>query len=94
MFKIKDFGSEAENSIALQKVKSQLDELPSKIDVIKKYTAGTDVRKLSWSYDIVLEMDFETMADLDVYTVHPAHQQFIDFNKDFSVAKVCIDFEI
>lgn len=93
MFKLKEFSSEAEKMAAATKVKKQLDELPLKIDVIRYYEAGIDTRKLSWSYDIVLTMDFDSMADLDAYTVHPFHQEFITFNKDYSVAKVCIDYE-
>jgi hypothetical protein len=94
MFKLKDFPGESEKMTAAQEVIKQLNELPSKIDVIRKYEAGIDVRKLSWSYDIVLIMDFDNMTDLEIYTVHPAHQEFIAFNKDFSINKVCIDYEM
>jgi hypothetical protein len=94
MFKLKEFGSESEKAAAANEVLKRLDELPAAIDLIRRYKAGIDVRKLNWSYDIVLEMDFDTIADIDAYTVHPAHQNFIAFNKDFSIAKVCIDFEL
>jgi hypothetical protein len=94
MFKLKDYASDAEKMSAAIEVKHRLDELPQKIDVIHRYKAGIDVRKLTWSYDIVLEMDFDSLADLDVYTIHPAHQEFIAFNKDYSFAKTCVDFEI
>jgi hypothetical protein len=92
MFKLKDFPGETEKMTAAREVVSRLDELPSKIAVIRKYEAGVDVRKLTWSYDIVLTMDFDTMADLEAYTIHPAHQDFITFNKDFSIEKACIDY--
>jgi hypothetical protein len=94
MFKLKDFPGESEKMTAAQEVIKRLNELPSKIDVIRKYDAGIDVRKLSWSYDIVLIMDFDNMTDLETYTVHPAHQEFIAFNKDFSVEKTCIDYDV
>ncbi len=94
MFKLKDFGSEIEKSKAAQEVIERLNELPLKINVIRKYEAGIDIRRLAWSFDIVLTMDFDTMSDLDFYTVHPAHQEFIAFNKDFSIDKVCIDYLI
>ena len=41
-------------------VKKRLDELPSKINEIRNYEAGIDIRRLNWSYDIVLTMDFDT----------------------------------
>ena len=94
MFKLKDFSSETEKMTAATEVVNHLDELPLKINFIRKYEAGIDVRKLSWSFDIVLLMDFDTMADLETYTIHPAHQDFIAFNKDYSIEKVCIDYEV
>ena len=94
MFKLKEFASNSEKMEAAVKVKNRLDELPLKIDVIRRYQAGIDIRKLNWSYDIVLEMDFKNMADLDAYTIHPAHQEFIAFNKEYSVSKVCTDYQV
>ena len=94
MFKLKDFPGEAGKMTAAQEVIKRLDELPLKIEVIRKYEAGIDIRKLLWSFDLVLTMDFDNLADLDAYTIHPAHQEFIAFNKDYSVDKVCIDYEI
>jgi hypothetical protein len=94
MFKLKDFPVESEKITAAKEVIKRLNELPSKIDVIRKYEAGIDVRKLSWSFDIVLIMDFDTMADLEAYIIHPAHQEFIAFNKDYSVDKGCIDYGV
>jgi len=94
LFKLREYQNEIEKINAAREVLNHLDELPSKINLIQRYKAGIDVRKLDWSYDIVLEMDFNTMADLDAYTIHPAHQEFVAFNKDFSVGKACIDFEM
>ncbi len=94
MFKLKEFASESEKAAAANEVLKKLDELPGAIDVIRRYKAGIDVRKLNWSYDIVLEMDFDTIADIEAYTIHPAHQVFIRFNKDYSVSKVGIDIEL
>lgn len=94
MFKLKEFSGETEKHNAAQELIKRLDELPLKIDVIRKYEAGIDIRKLAWSYDIVLTMDFDNMADLEVYTVHPAHKDFIAFNKEYSVDKVSIDYEV
>lgn len=94
MFKLRSFDNETEKTEAVNELLRRLDELPSKIDLIRKYERGADVRKLEWSYDISLVMDFNTMADLDAYTIHPAHQEFVAFNKDFSIAKVCVDYEV
>jgi hypothetical protein len=94
MFKLRNFDNETEKTEAVNELLRRLDELPSKIDLIRKYESGADIRKLEWSYDISLVMDFNSMADLDAYTIHPAHQDFVAFNKDFSIAKVCVDYEV
>jgi hypothetical protein len=94
MFKLKEFQTDALKQVAALEVKKRLDELPSKIDLIRQYSSGIDIRNLSWSYNIVLTMDFDSMADLDSYTIHPAHQDFVTFNKEYSVSKVCADYEI
>ena len=93
LFKLREFENETEKNDAAAKVISRLNELPLKINQIRKHETGLDVRKLDWSYDIVLTLDFDSIADLESYTIHPAHQEFIVFNKDFSIAKVCIDYE-
>ena len=94
MFKLKDFPDEALKMTAAQEVVKRLDELPLKIEVIRKYEAGIDIRKLAWSFDVILIMDFDSITDLEAYTTHPAHQDFIAFNKDYSVDKVSIDYEV
>jgi len=94
MFKLKDFPTEAGKLTAAYEVKKRLDELPLKISVIRSYQSGIDIRHLTWSFDIVLIMDFDTMDDLKTYTEHPDHQEFISFNKDYSVSKVCTDYEV
>lgn len=94
MFKLKDFPGETGKLTAVMEVKRRLDELPLKINVIRKYDSGINVRELSWSYDVVLTMDFESLADLETYIVHPVHKEFIEFNKDYTAEKVCIDYEV
>ena len=94
MFKLKDYPTEILKEKAALEVKNRLDQLPIQISFIKNYKAGIDTRKLEWSYDIVLQMDFRNMSELDAYTIHPAHQKFVVFNKDYSVSKVSVDYEI
>lgn len=94
MFKLKAFETAKEKQEALQELISWLNELPEKINLIKKYEAGTNINTLDWAYDIVLTMDFNSMQDLENYNHHQAHQAFVSFNKAFTVSKVCIDYPI
>lgn len=94
MFKLKDYPNEILKKQAALEVKNRLDQLPKNISFIQNYQAGIDTRKLEWSYDIVLQMDFNNLTEVDAYTIHPSHQEFIAFNKDYSVFKVSVDYEI
>lgn len=92
MFKLKDFSDPSEKLEMAIKVKNELEKLKEKIEVIKFLEVGINVEPLPFAYDIVLNTDFETMEDLNAYRIHPAHKAFIEFNKDFSVSKVSVDF--
>lgn len=94
MFKLREFDNETLRQQALLAVKNRIDELPSKISLIRRCETGIDIRKLPSSYDLILTMDFDNMADLNHYTEHPDHQEFIRFNKNYSVAKASVDYEI
>lgn len=93
MFRLKKFADKTQKANAARTVIEHLDQLPIRINEIRKYEAGIDLRELKTSYDVVLEMDFDSMADLEAYTIHPAHQEFIAFNKQYSAEIACIDFE-
>jgi antibiotic biosynthesis monooxygenase (ABM) superfamily enzyme len=94
LFKLREFESETLKLEALTEIKKRLEELPQMISVVRRCEIGIDVRKLASSYDYVLTMDFDNMADLNYYSNHPDHQEFIKFNKNFSVAKASVDYEI
>jgi hypothetical protein len=44
--------------------------------------------------DLVLTIDFENLNDFNNYKINPAHQAFIEFNKQYSVAKTAVDYII
>lgn len=94
MFKLRAFDNETLKQEALKELKKRLEALPQKISVIRHCETGIDIRKLPSSYNLILTMDFDNMADLNYYSDHPDHQDFIRFNKDFSVAKASVDYEI
>lgn len=93
-FKLKEFDNDTQKSEALIDIKKRIEELPNRIKTIRRCEVGIDVKKLPSSYDIVLTMDFDHMDDLNFYAIHPDHQDFITYNKDFSIAKASVDYEI
>ena len=93
VFKLRDFSSKEEKLMAAETVKSELLALPAKISVIRDFEVGIDVSGSPASYDLVINSTFDSVADLETYRVHPAHQAFIAFNKNYSIHKANVDYE-
>ena len=43
-------------------------------------------------YDIILEMEFETMEDLAIYVEHPEHKRIVEILKSIRELKASIDY--
>ena len=92
MFRLRNCDTEAEKLELLSLLKQRLEQLPSLIPQIKDFEVGLNVTEVPWAFDIVLNAVFSSKADLDLYTIHPAHQDFVSFNKDKTIAKSVVDF--
>lgn len=92
MFKLRPCDTELEKDLLLAQLKEKLEQLPSLIPQIKQFEIGLNVRNVPWAYDIVIHSVFHSMDDLEIYQEHPAHQEFIRFNADKSVAKTAVDY--
>ena len=94
MFKLKPAFSPAEKAIALDIMKKELLSLKKKIPVIRDFEVGINIADNPSAYDILLNSTFDSPADLQAYQVHPDHQAFIAFNKDYSEGKAVLDYYI
>lgn len=56
-----------------QEIVEDLKALPGKIDVIRDLEVGLGVIKSDRSWDFALVSSFDSLADLDTYSDHPAH---------------------
>jgi len=75
--------------------KTILDTLPAKIPSLKKLDAVINLDEADpTNYEIALICDFESMADLDAYQVHPAHKAFGAFICEVRSSRSCIDYEV
>ncbi|MEI6898813.1 MAG: Dabb family protein [Bacteroidota bacterium] len=93
-FKLKDYPTYGEKLHAIEAVKTALMVLPTKISVIRSFEVGIDALHGPASYDLVINSTFDSLEDLEIYRVHPDHQAFIEFNKNFTLHKVMVDYEI
>jgi hypothetical protein len=94
MFKLKEFSSAAEKQKAAGAVKAELLAMKNKIPVIREFEVGINITADPSAYDVVINSAFNTPEDLETYRVHPDHQAFIAFNKNFSERKAVVDYLI
>lgn len=72
MFKLKEFGTPEAKSAKLAEIKSGLEALVEKIDVLKSMKVGINANPAE-VFDFVLESEFEQMEHVDIYAKHPDH---------------------
>lgn len=91
-WKVKDEVEGMSKSEILQKMKSMLDVLPSKIDVIKSFEVGIDTLHTDRSFDITLHSGFENAEALKTYATHPDHMEVVEFFKKVTEKGVAVDY--
>jgi hypothetical protein len=92
LFKIKDFSSESERNDAMQNVLTTFRSLIGQIPQIRQFRVEPDCVHGQSSYDIVIDSVFDNPDDLKAYQAHPAHQDAVTLNKEWSDHKVVCDY--
>ena len=84
-----------ENKVAnAREIKSQIEQLKGKIPGLLHIEIGVNHPEASASnWDIVLHCDFENMAALEAYQVHPEHQKVAKFIGAVRTDRACVDYE-
>ncbi|MDX9747705.1 MAG: Dabb family protein [Paludibacter sp.] len=78
-----------------RKMKQDLEGLKSLIPQLQAIEVGMNHAEApSGNYDIALYSEFETMADLDAYQVHPEHKRVAAFIGKVKTARTCVDYEV
>jgi hypothetical protein len=93
MFKLRDYNTPEEKMKAIERVRAELMLLKKKIPVILEFEVGINFTIDDAAYDLVINSSFSSKEDLKAYQVHPDHQVFILFNKNYSIKKVLLDYE-
>jgi hypothetical protein len=88
-FKFKEETSETDK----QAFRAMIDGLPDKIAEIKSYLAGFDVVRSPRAFDLSLVMDFENLADLDIYAKHEHHLPVVARSREICAQVASVDFE-
>lgn len=91
LFKLKDYPKEEKVQI-VQELKSLLEGLKAKIDVVKYIEVGTNYELDAKSYDIALISHFESLEDLNVYRLHPEHLKVVERIKETTSERAAVDY--
>ena len=78
----------------LVKMKSMLEALPSKIDVIRGLEVGINQVPSDRAFDIALYVTLDSIADLKVYAEHPDHLLVVDFFKKVVERSAAVDYTV
>ena len=88
-FKFKADATEA----AIADLEASLNGLPGLIAEIRAFSCGRDVLRSARSYHLALIADFDDLAALDRYQVHPDHQAVVAKVKVLAESVIAVDFE-
>ena len=92
-FKEEAEGRTKEENVAL--TKAMLEALPQKIDLIRRSQVEINSPDASAdNCDLLLISDFDTMADLEAYKVHPDHVAVGVFMRPLRTGRASVDFEM
>lgn len=77
----------------VQKTKEVLLNMEGKIAQLLHIEVGVDIIHSERSYDIALVTKFNSLADLDLYQVHPVHKEVIAYMGTVREASITVDYE-
>ncbi|PWD99843.1 Dabb family protein [Marinilabilia rubra] len=92
LFKFKENLEESEKSQRLEKIKTDLEALISKVETLKKMEVGLNCNP-DEKYDLALISEFDSMEGLKAYAVHPEHVKAGSSIREILVERACVDYE-
>ena len=86
--------NETDKADNLQRLKSELDHLPTKIPDIVSYETGINISSRSSAYDLILVSVFQDLDALDSYRNHPEHLKVTGHIKQIVSDTIVVDYEV
>lgn len=93
MFKLIEFATPAEKQVKMQEIKTRLEALKNKINLLHKIEVDFNVNPAE-AWDFILTTEVQSLKDLDAYANHPDH---VDVTKNViapvKADRACVDYE-
>jgi hypothetical protein len=91
LFKLKDYPVN-EKSTILAEMKSLLEGLNNKIEVLRHIEVGLNYELDAKSFDLALITHFNNLDELEAYRIHPEHQKVLNRFAEFNLDRAAVDF--
>lgn len=75
-------------------VKAKLEELKDLVEEVVSLEVGINIVQGEGAKDVVLNVGFASLEDLDIYQEHPNHLKIVKLVKPYLEGRVVIDYEI
>ena len=93
LFKLQAFESEVAKNQKMDEIKSALEALTAKINVVKKLEVGLNCNP-DEAFDIALTVDVESLETLEVYAKHPDHVAVGGIIRAVLESRSCVDYKL
>ena len=93
MWKFKENAEGRTKKENMELVRERLLALPALIKEIRRLEVGFDQKGTDSSYDVMLLTEFDSMADLEAYIIHPDHQKVGPIVRPVTEARAVVDSE-
>ncbi len=89
MIKLND---SAEKQTVTIELKKMLQQLELSVESLNRIEVGINISTKKTAYDVVLTADFNDVAGLDEYRVHPEHVKVLDYLKIVMDKATVVDY--
>ncbi|CAN5600501.1 Dabb family protein [soil metagenome] len=93
MWKLKAEDAEGKKE-AIAEIASVLEPLANVIDGVRSLRVHANSEYADVNWDAVLVGDYDTIASLDEYQVHPEHQAAAAIVRSHAAQRAAVDFEV
>jgi hypothetical protein len=75
-------------------VARMLNALDGVVPQLRSISAGANSAYPDTNWDVTLVADFDSVAALEEYQVHPAHEEVVAYVRSVVASRVAVDFEV
>ena len=86
-----DAGERAEQAA---EVARRLNALEGVVPQLRSISAGANAAYPDANWDVTLVADFDSIAALEEYQVHPAHEEVVAYVRSVVASRAAVDFEV